>query len=357
MIAPAGLFYLKALICMHVPRTNYFSLVLMAFLLVRAALSQDTAVNTVAPSRLNVAGAKGSGNLALYTEADLSSSQPGTVRAIIVFHGLHRNAEGYLRDLKEARSRAGGGGKNTLLIAPQFLNEDDTRAHKVGAEVLRWHRSQWEAGEPAVGPAAISSYEAIDAILNRLSDRSRFPNLQEIVLAGHSGGGQIVQRYAVVGHQITAVEKAGIALRYVVANPSSYVYFDEERPVTAVLRGCKQFNAWKFGLQRASPYLGAPSATELETNYISRSVTYLLGGDDDDPNGPDIDKTCAAEAQGMTRLERGTNYFKYLRSRHSTGLEHRVLLVPGVAHNAQKMFTSACGIYSLFETGSCKAKN
>jgi hypothetical protein len=82
-------------------------------------------------------------------------------------------------------------------------------------------------------------------------------------------------------------------------------------------------------------------------------VTYLLGADDDDPNGPDIDKACAAEAQGPTRLRRGVNYFKYLESRHSTGLEHRVFLVPGVAHNARKMFTSTCGIDALFETGAC----
>jgi len=341
---------------MNLPRPRYFSLVLISFL-VFGARAQDAAVDTIAPSRLNVTVGNGSGELALYTEADLNASQPRIVRAIVVFHGLHRNANGYLQDLKEARSKAGAAGKDTLLIAPQFLNEDDTRAHKVAADVLRWHRSQWEGGEPAVGPAAISSYDAIDAILMRLSDRSIFPNLREIVLAGHSGGGQIVQRYAVTGHQIAAVEKAGIALRYVVANPSSYVYFDDARPVPAAVRGCKQFNAWKYGLQHTPHYLGSASAAELEATYISRRVTYLLGGDDDDPNGPDIDKNCAAEAQGPTRLQRGASYFKYLRSRHSTGLEHRVLLVPGVAHNARKMFTSACGIYSLFDTGTCKGQN
>jgi pimeloyl-ACP methyl ester carboxylesterase len=339
---------------MNLPRQCYFSLVLVSFVVLRTALAQDAAVETIASSRLNVNVGTGSGSLALFTEADLGASQPRIVRAIVVFHGVHRNADGYFQDLKEARSRASAAGKNTLLIAPQFLNEDDTRAHKVGAEVLRWHRSQWEAGEPAVGPAAISSYDAIDAILNRLSDRTAFPNLREIVLAGHSGGGQIVQRYAVAGHQIAEVEKAGIALRYVVANPSSYVYFDDKRPVPAAARACEQFDAWKYGLQFAPPYLGSSSASELEANYVSRRVIYLLGGDDDDSNGPDIDKNCAAEAQGRTRLQRGASYFQYLRSRHSAALEQRVLLVPGVAHNARKMFTSTCGIDALFGTGTCK---
>ena len=77
-----------------------------------------------------------------------------------------------------------------LLTAPQFLDEDDARSHKIDPGVLRWRRSGWEAGEPATRPAAVSSNEAIDAILSRLSHRGLFPNFQEIVLAGHSGGGQ-----------------------------------------------------------------------------------------------------------------------------------------------------------------------
>ncbi len=298
---------------------------------------------------------KGSGQLALYSEVDLGQPHPGITRAIVIFHGLHRNAAGYLHDVEEARTKAGAPGDHTLLIAPQFLNEDDVHKHKLSSDVLRWRRAQWEAGEPAVRPAPISSFDAIDAVLARLSDRTLFPNLREIVLAGHSGGGQIVQRYAVAGRQIAAVETAGIALRYVVANPSSYVYFDGYRPAPLVARACAKFNEWKYGLDGTPPYLGSISASALETAYVSRRVTYLLGADDDDPNGPDIDQTCAGEAQGPDRLRRGANYFKYLQSRHRAGLEHRVLLVPGVAHNARKMFTSTCGIDALFNTETCKA--
>jgi pimeloyl-ACP methyl ester carboxylesterase len=330
-------------------------LVLIPALCAPLALAQRDAVKNVASGRLTVSVENGSGQLALDSEADLSTPQPGVTRAIVVFHGLQRNAGGYLHDVEEARTKAGAAGSNTLLLAPQFLDEDDARAYKLPADVLRWHGSRWEAGEPATRPAPISSYEAIDAILQRLSGRALFPNLREIVLAGHSGGGQIVQRYAVAGHEVAAVEKAGIALRYVVANPSSYVYFDAYRPVTGGANRCPEFNNWKYGLQNGPPYLGSPSAAELETSYISRRVTYLLGADDNDPNGRDIDKVCAAELQGATRLQRGANYFKYLQSRHATGLEHRVFLVRGAGHNARAMFTSVCGIDSLFDTGACTA--
>jgi pimeloyl-ACP methyl ester carboxylesterase len=327
---------------------------LISFLSLRAALAaQGDAVETIASSRLNISVAEGSGQLALYSEANLRTPQPRITRTIIVFHGLLRNAVDYLRDIEEARSKAGAAGKKTLLIAPQFLDDDDARVHRLPGDVLRWHRSQWEAGEPATGPAAISSYDAIDGILAVLSNRSLFPHLQEIVLAGHSGGAQVVQRYAVAGHQIAAVEKAGLTLRFVVANPSSYVYFDDSRPEPAIAHDCERFNAWKYVLERTPPYLGSPDSATLEAAYVSRRVTYLLGVDDSDPDGPDIDKVCAAEAQGPTRFKRGANYFNYLLSRHSSGFEQNVVTVPGVGHNARKMFTSACGLDSLFRTGGC----
>jgi trehalose 6-phosphate synthase len=67
-----------------------------------------------------------------------------------------------------------------------------------------------------------------------------FPDLKTVVLAGHSGGGQLVHRYAVVGKAPAALASAGIHLRYVVANPSSYVYFSDARP--ALNAHCREFN-------------------------------------------------------------------------------------------------------------------
>jgi pimeloyl-ACP methyl ester carboxylesterase len=335
-------------------RAGYSSLPVLCCLLIGSASAQDSAVETVAKGRLNVSTANGAGQLALISETDLSRRHPGIARAIVIFHGLHRNAAAYIRDVEEARAKAGAAGRNTILIAPQFLNEDDAHKHKLSPEVLRWRHAQWEGGEPATKPAAISSFDAIDAILALLSNRDLLPDLRTVVLAGHSGGGQIVQRYAVAGRQIAVLEKSGIAIRFLVANPSSYLYFDDLRPVPNAAAVCERFNDWKYGLRFAPPYLGSPAPSELETAYISRHVTYLLGADDDDPDGPDIDKTCAAEAQGPTRLRRGVGYFKYLKSRHADGLEQHLFLVPGVAHNARKMFTSTCGLDALFETGGCR---
>jgi pimeloyl-ACP methyl ester carboxylesterase len=334
------------------------TLILALTLLIATCIAfaqEQAAVDAVAPLRLTVTTASGSADLAYFGGAELTVAQPTVVRVIVVFHGLHRNALGYMHDVEEARQMAGTAGRGTLIVAPQFLNEEDAATHRLSALTLRWHRARWEAGDAAVAPAPISSYDAIDAILAQLSNRSLFPNLRQVVLAGHSGGGQIVQRYAVVGRNVEATQKLGITVQFVAANPSSYVYFDEHRPAPSKARKCEEFNYWKYGLLAAPAYVGRLSPQALEDVYMARTVTYLLGTDDDDPNGPDIDKHCAAEAQGPTRLRRGLAYYHYLCKRHPSATTHRVLLVPGVNHNARKMFTSECGIDALFNTGTCKA--
>jgi len=63
----------------------------------------------------------------------------------------------------------------------------------------------------------------MDHIVQLPADRSRFLNLRSIVLAGHSGEGQFMQRYAAVNQM---EQKLGVSIRYVVANPSSYLYFE-----------------------------------------------------------------------------------------------------------------------------------
>ncbi|MEG2798029.1 MAG: alpha/beta hydrolase, partial [Pseudomonas sp.] len=65
------------------------------------------------------------------------------------------------------------------------------------------------------------------------------------------------------------------------------------------------------------------------------------------PNHPALDKSCEAETQGAYRLMRGHNYFDYLKQRHPQ-LGHRLVEVPGVGHDGDKMFTSPEGEKVLF---------
>jgi pimeloyl-ACP methyl ester carboxylesterase len=95
-------------------------------------------------------------------------------------------------------------------------------------------RGDWRVGGLARNDSTLSAFDAMDAILLRLADKAAFPNLQSIVVVGHSGGGQFVTLYQAVNR---VHERLGIATFYVIANASAYAYLDDRRPVPAGARG------------------------------------------------------------------------------------------------------------------------
>ncbi len=294
----------------------------------------------------------GGGQLPIAASRDWSAPLPGIHRTVVVIHGQERDADVYFASALAAQRAAGPAGADALILAPQFLDAADARAHALAPDVLRWAANRWPSGNPALSPASASSYTALDAILARLADRTLFPDLREVVIAGHSAGGQMVQRYAVVGEGEAALTRAGIHLRYVAANPSSYLYFSSDRPVAVT--NCHGENAWRYGFAAGLPAYVRGTPASLEQRYVARDVTYLLGDQDTNPNHPALDKSCAGEAQGPYRLARGLNYFAYLQVRDGTALRHALHEVPGVAHQGRGMLTSACGVAALFGTDGCQ---
>ncbi|OOV94096.1 MULTISPECIES: hypothetical protein [unclassified Pseudomonas] len=307
-----------------------------------SAQAAEHGVKDISPERLALDG----GELAVGLSQDWRQPLPQIQRALIIVHGRLRNAQTYLHSAEQAASQAGQGA-NTLVIAPQFLNESDVQRNHLDRQVLRWKGNDWMAGEASIGPGQVSSYGALDQIIKHLGNHTLFPALKEIVVAGHSGGGQVVQRFALIGHDHPTLQREGISLRFVVANPSSYAYFSPQRPVRFDAADCPGFDNWKYGLQQLPDYARGQSAEQLEQAYVSRTITYLLGQQDTDPNHPALDKSCEAEAQGAYRLIRGHNYFDYLKQRHPQ-LSHRLVEVPGVGHNGDGMLTSPEGQKALF---------
>jgi pimeloyl-ACP methyl ester carboxylesterase len=320
-------------------------ILLLGTLMSVTAHAADQAVKSISPDRLLI---NGTSQATLGLSQSWTRPSPQIQRVVIVFHGRLRNAQTYLRSVERAANQSRQRSK-TLLIAPQFLDEKDITEHRLPDAVLRWHANDWMAGDKSVGAKPVSSFVVIDHILRRLSDSKLFPNLKEIVIAGHSGGAQVVQRYAMIGGKEDALlKKEGIKLRYVIANPSSYAYFDAQRPLPVDAAICPTFDTWKYGLNKLPLYAGKETPAELEAAYVKRDITYLLGELDTDPNHPALDKDCGAEAQGAFRLVRGTNYFAYLTKRHPEGLNQRLVEVPKVGHNGDEIFTSPEGQAALF---------
>ena len=317
------------------------------------AASHHRPVKAVADATMPVGAA---GRVPLYLSRDWAQPLPDVTRAVVVIHGRLRNADAYYRSALTAQAAAGPLGRSALMIVPQFLAAIDVAAHRLPPDTLRWTLEGWEGGDAAIGPAPLSSFAVLDAILARLSDRRVFPNLKAVVVAGHSGGAQVVQRYAIAGRGDAALTLEGVGVSYVVANPSSYAYFDDRRPVPSIAAACPGFNEWKYGMDRRPDYLARPAPADLERAYLARRVTYLLGTRDTDPDHPALDKTCMAEAQGAYRLARGESYVATMKERDAGTPNHHLHLVPGVGHDGDGMLTSACGLAALFDAPACDAQ-
>ena len=320
----------------------------------RAEVPVPPPVAVVVDGRLPVGG----GVLPVFVSQDWSQPLPAIRRAVIVVHGYTRNAADYARTVL-GLAPAG----DTLVVAPQFLAPEDIAAHRLPDAILRWERGLWAGGNPAEGPAPLSAFDGFDAILARLADRRVLPNLTQIVLAGFSAGGQVVQRYAIVGRGEAALGPAA-RLRYVVGSPSSFTYFGDERPRPdgslapfAGAAACPGFDRWRYGFAGdLPPYVAAAAAggvPALERRYAARELVYLVGGNDTDPNHRYLDKSCAGEAQGATRLARTLFFVAAMRARDGAALDQRVAVVEGAAHNEARVFGSPCGRAALFDEAGC----
>ncbi len=329
-------------------------------------------VKTVAPERLKIKTALGEAWVPAYLSCDVSKVQSKIKRAVIVVHGRLRDADKYF-DLSMRAATASNALADTLVIAPQILTNADAARHDLAPHLARWTNEAWLGGDVGNAPFAISSFEVLDGIIALLSDRTRLPNLERIVVAAHSAGAQFVQHYAVVGRADQVLTAAGLQpyadgvevaagksnvmrVRYVVANPSSYVYFDSMRPKP--VEKCAGFDHWRYGLIDPVPYVRGDNKA-MEQRYLTRRVIYMAGGNDVDPNHSALDKSCMAETQGLNRQERSTNYFAHVQKRakfQGVTLRHTRVEVPGVAHDADRMFNSVCGKAALFDAPGCELK-
>jgi pimeloyl-ACP methyl ester carboxylesterase len=311
---------------------------------------------------LSVPSEAGAVRVPYFGSGDLATPQPMVSRAVVILNGTLRNADDYYASGVAAAKSAGADLRRVFILAPQFLATPDVEAVSAADDVPLWSLDGWKDGARALRPQhGPSSFTVLDMILQALLDRRRFPSLGVVVVAGHSAGGQVVQRYAATSRADAEVRSAGITLRYVVANPSTYLYFDDRR-VTAEgglaafpRASCPSFNRYKYGLEDANEYVGSPDGLALARRYAQRDVTYLLGEEDTNPRAPYLDTTCAAAAQGASRRERGERYVRYLQLLLGAeiGQRHRHYIVPGVGHDHAGIFGSPCGLRQLYGDGRC----
>jgi hypothetical protein len=283
---------------------------------------------------------------------DLAGEHPAIASAIIVLHGASRNAVSAYDTVEKMVREAQR--TDTLVVAPQFLVPLDRGTHGTDLGLAVWRSAGWSQGDRSEivpdGPTVrVSSFEVLDRLIEELADPARFPSLREIVVAGHSAGAQFVQRYA-AGSRVEdapSVARRGLTFRYVVANPSSFLYLFP-RPSDPLVERCPRYDEYKYGLLDLNAYLSGLGPDGLRAEYAKKNVTLLLGGLDFEMIDPSKDDSCAAVAQGAHRQTRGYRFFQHLEQGYGPGGHGTTLVrVPGVRHSLREMLLSPEGRAAL----------
>ncbi|CAD6961402.1 unnamed protein product, partial [Tilletia caries] len=325
--------------------------------------------------------------LITYWSNSLSDSQ--AEQAIVMFHGKERNGDGYWTIANQVLRSAvndgfPGANKNTLVIAPQFMSKIRNSGQYASNQIAFDDVNPWQVGERATFPkgTSVTSFSAIDNLLDRLADKSKFPKLQRIVIVGHGGGGQLVTRYAVLG-SIPSPSK--VAVRLVVGDPSSNLYFTDDRPLRssfdaqgATKGSCPLYNTYRYGftdLTKYNPTAGSLSPSAYFSRFAKRDVVFIVGNNDKDPSG---DQTCMAHLLGgSARCDRTFMYWRYINQlagttasaklsgfpgkfssqlpdwSNQTGgqLKAQLTIVPNAQHDPSAVFQNQLGRAVLFTVG------
>lgn len=219
---------------------------------------------------------------------------------LLVMHGVRRNAAHYRDTWTPLGERY-----NVLIACPEF-----TADRFPGA---RWY-NEGGLSVASDGPWAFGAVHRAFAAI-----RARFgATVPGFHLYGHSAGAQFV-------HRALLFDGLAGALGIVAANAGWYTLPVADQPFPYGLGGTRLDDA------------------ALRTRFAA-PFTVLLGEADTDPHHPALRRNAQADAQGLTRFDRGQFFYAAARTRAaSLGARFAWTLgtVPGVAHSDAGMSTPA----------------
>jgi hypothetical protein len=276
----------------------------------------------------------------------------------VVVHGSGRNVEDYFCSAHAALPNP----DTTLLIAPWLMAPgDESDSFVFPNEPLRWAEygpvhddvpffHTWRYGADATN-APVSSYAVVDRILEIAT--ASLPRLREIIVTGHSAGGQFAQRWALLSN--SHVWKTH-PVRVVVANPRSFCFLSAERLINGTWQipneeDCPVYNEWEWGLGPgdwlSTPYKDQAiddvgGVDEIIRRYPSRDIVYLAGEQDIIPNGD-----CQDQLQGAFRRVRSENFMASLERIYHRPV-HRRYVASGIPHDHTLLYQSPEGQQALF---------
>jgi pimeloyl-ACP methyl ester carboxylesterase len=281
-------------------------------------------------------------------------------KAVIIFPGMNRDSWKYTNLIRNSLNIAltnhpelGLTNGSVLIVGPAILNQLDVQYGAAEPNDIAWYGSQWSRGGLSRHPASlqdpISFFEVLDWLMDNLFDKTMYPNLNAVSIAGHSMGGQSVQRYALTKQRKSYDDN----IHYLIQNPGAWTWLEDGRPTQNA--SCEDFDSWPYGLggdrsdipKYVRTQVLAAQPDQLDV-FRSRKVYYAFGLLD---NGPG-DRHCEAVMQGGNHLDRGSNFVQSI-ARISGGFPaaHTLDLVAQVSHQDYAMLSSNASLIRLFKEG------
>ncbi|UZJ57604.1 hypothetical protein CBS101457_006924 [Exobasidium rhododendri] len=309
-----------------------------------------------------------------------SPSNTTATQAFIMIHGRLRDGDAYWTTMNDVlttavQSNVIGADKDAIVVAPQFFSTKYNSGQYASDELAWDDVNGWQAGDVATHPSGttLTSFDALDALTAEFSNQARYPALKNITFVGHGGGGQLIQRYAMV----SADAPSGLHIRYIHGDPSSCAYFTTDRPikmsdndVIPTKSSCQYYNTWRYGFDNfTGTATGLLPISQYFKQYITRDVISIVGYQDIDQSG---DTYCMANMQGGTkRRDRNLSWWQYVNTLARTQedltgfpatysnlpdwsnissnvIRLQLIVVESADHNANQVFGSMEGQAALF---------
>ena len=254
--------------------------------------------------------------------------------AIIVIHGFNRNADEYFENMLSVVQSLDLEDR-IIVIAPDFSTQDDNPDDQ---EIL-WTSNSWKVGSLSVyktNKQQLSSFSVIDKIITDLNNEQNYPDLNTILVTGHSAGAQYTYLYSATNPVENTLNNK--ELLYAVANSSSYLYLNELREADSnyyIPSDCNNYNDWPFGLEDRNNYASNSSASEIIDQVIQRNVNYFNGLLDT----ASLAYGCQYTLQGANRLDTGQRHFDFLNY-YFPNHNHLFNTVPGASHDNREIYLS-----------------
>src|SRR5947208_1514978 len=121
----------------------------------------------------------GSARSLIYRTYPLDAKNEHITRAFVMVHGAGRDADHYFTTAVAAAFLARAL-DDAVVIAPRFASSNGGCRDELAADETNWPCSgnSWRSGGAAANAPQVTSFDLMDAILQRLPPKSRFPNLK-----------------------------------------------------------------------------------------------------------------------------------------------------------------------------------